>query len=145
MCYFQMTSGQCYPSLFFSVILHAKWNIYPTSTTSYLNPEDSNLINRPLTDYDDVLGHHDEGIIFAHTMALHINPVLWKVLDKCESWAFEHWLIAIHKSLGNNVRDVNDWASARPHYDDEWGHKLMSLTYRTYLFLSVIMSHYWWA
>lgn len=34
-----------------------------------------------------------------------------------------------------------EWASARPHYDDEWGHKLMSLTYCTYLFLCVTMSH----
>lgn len=93
---------------FFSDTLHAKWNIYPTSPTSYLNPEDSNLINRPLTDYNDVLGHHDEGIIFANTMAIHMNPILRKVLDKCESWVFEHWLIAIHKSLGKNVLDVDD-------------------------------------
>lgn len=29
-------------------------------------------------------------------------------------------------------------------YDDEWGHKLMSLTYCTYLFLCVTMTHYAW-
>lgn len=48
--------------------------IYPTSPTSNLNPEDFNLINRTLTDYDDVSGHHTDGIITAHTIALHINP-----------------------------------------------------------------------
>lgn len=56
--------------------------IYPTSpTTSNLNPEDSNLINGTLTDYDDGSGHPAEGIIIVHTMALHPNP-LWK--DECE-------------------------------------------------------------
>lgn len=40
---------------------------------SNLNPEDSNLVNRTLTDYHDASGHHAEGIINAHTIALLMN------------------------------------------------------------------------
>lgn len=44
---------------------------------------------RPLTDYDNAPGHHDEGgIILARTMALPVNPVHWR--DKCGNRASGH-------------------------------------------------------
>lgn len=72
----------------FFLLFYMQSEIHPTSPTSYLNPEDSNLIKGTLTDYDDASGHRGEGIIFAHTVTLHMNPrpnLLWKVSDDCES------------------------------------------------------------
>lgn len=121
-----------FPTLYFH-INHNDPLSYPTSpTTSNLNPEESNLINGTLTDYDDGSGHHAEGIIIAHTMALHLN-LLWD--DECKRGrelniltTFGWKLIDAHlqQALGHlgkkNLLVVGgEWASARPHYDDEWG------------------------
>lgn len=117
-----------------------------------LNPLGLILIKRPLTDYDNVSGRHDEGgIILARTMALLVNPVHWR--DKCVKWASSHarWLVKRSDGCREKHRGKQQerplrgcrQASECPRYDDDkWDCKLMRLTRRTYLLLCVLMSHY---
>lgn len=142
----------CIPS---PITLHTKWNL--SSPTSYLNPEDSNLINRTLKDYDDVSGHFHRGNYYYFSLTQWHSPwtpskcAFW---DERMSWAPEHfWMktdrcVFIRGERGvweRSLLDVNESEHLHVHIMMMMmnrGHKLMSLTYCTYLFLCVTLSHY---
>lgn len=105
--------------------------------------------NGTLTDYADISGHHAEGIIFPSHNCTPREPPTKSTLEgyaELNIWPLFRSSICVSDrrwvSGKEPPRCGREWASARPHYSDEWGHKLMSLTYCTYLFLCVTMTHY---
>lgn len=138
--------------MYFTLLVGSKQSeIHPPSPTLYLNPEDSNLINGTLTDYDDVSGHFAKGIIFfAHTMALHMNPAqicFGSAQMNVKAWTFD-WSIRLYNRQWVSIWERTSvmWTGVSVRTSTLWwwmgGHKLMSLTCCTYLFLCVTMSHY---
>lgn len=143
-------------SVFYCLFFTYKSELYPTSPTSYLNRGGSNLINSTLTDYDDVPGRgnyfyngtphepHPKSTLEGFGLKeikLNVRQLFFFFVVK--TWPTGERSSGKKKKIQPPLRGREwEWASARPHYGDECGHKLMSLTCCTYLFLCVTMSHY---
>lgn len=140
--YFQMTSGQC------CTCVSAKWN---TSTLAHFISKPRGLqshkrdINRLWWCFRTL---RRGNYFFAHTMALHMNPIQIcfggaQMNVKAEHLTDQYVFITGSGCLGKNLLVVDRRERLHVHITMmNGGHKLMSLTYCTYLFLCVTMSHY---